>query len=100
MSNEPTDGLASYQSTKIVKAGEITEVVPLGCYVKEANGDGLLRRFPDGMTARYTPVVGDFWIVYPDGYQSLSPRKAFVEGYVSHEITGAEAIQHNPDLGT
>lgn len=78
---EPTDGLASYQSTKIVKAGEITEVVAAGCYVKEANGDGVLRIFEDGMTARYTPVVGDFWIVYPDGYESLSPRKAFVEGY-------------------
>lgn len=79
---EPTDGLASYQSTKIVKAGEITEVVTAGCYVKEANGDAVLRIFEDGMTVRYTPVVGDFWVVYPnDGYQSLSPRKAFVEGY-------------------
>lgn len=32
--------------------------------------------------ARYTPVAGDFFVVYEDGYQSISPRKAFVEGYV------------------
>jgi hypothetical protein len=38
------------------------------------------------MTVRYTPVAGDFWIVYPDGYQSLSPRKAFVEGYVRADL--------------
>lgn len=31
--------------------------------------------------ARYKPVVGDFYVVYADGYKSLSPRKAFLEGY-------------------
>jgi hypothetical protein len=82
MSKEPTDGLATYQSIKIVKAGEITEVLVAGCYVKEANGDGILRMFEDGMTVRYTPVVGDFWVVYDDGYQSISPKAAFKTGYV------------------
>jgi hypothetical protein len=80
--SEPTGGLAEYQSIKIVKAGEITDVVPAGCYVKDANGDGVLRIFPDGMTARYQPVVGDFWVVYDDGYQSISPKAAFDAGYV------------------
>ena len=36
--SEPTDGLQQFQSVKRVLAGEITEVVPAGCYVKEANG--------------------------------------------------------------
>lgn len=31
--------------------------------------------------ARYAPIQGDFYVVYADGYKSLSPRKAFVEGY-------------------
>jgi hypothetical protein len=35
-----------------------------------------------GMTARYFPVPGDFYVVYePDGYESISPRKAFLDGY-------------------
>lgn len=35
--------------------------------------------------ARYTPVEGDFLVVYEDGYKSFSPRKAFVEGYTLAE---------------
>jgi hypothetical protein len=35
------------------------------------------------MTARYTPKVGDYWVVYDgDGYQSISPHEAFLAGYV------------------
>jgi hypothetical protein len=82
--SEPTGGLQEFQSIKKVLAGEITEVVTAGCYVHEADGTPVLRFFPDGMTARYQPVVGDFWVIYPgsDGYQSISPRKAFLDGYV------------------
>mgnify|MGYP001599851698 CR=1 FL=1 len=81
--NIPTNDMQQYRSIKTVLAGEIVEVVPAGCYVRERNGDSVLRPFLPNMTARYQPVVGDFWIVYPDGYQSISPRTAFVEGYVS-----------------
>ena len=80
--SEPTTGLGEYQSIKRVLAGEITEVVEAGCYVREADGTGILRIYPENMTARYTPVVGDFWVVYEDGYQSISPRTAFLDGYV------------------
>lgn len=31
---------------------------------------------------RYMPVPGDFIVQYADGYWSVSPRKAFVEGYI------------------
>ena len=83
--SEPTNELATYRSVKKVLAGQITEVVPAGCYVQ--NGDGetsTLRIYPENMTARYTPVVGDFWVVYegPDAYQSISPREAFETGYM------------------
>ncbi len=35
----------------------------------------------DPMLVRYSPLQRDFYVVYKDGYQSLSPRKAFIEGY-------------------
>lgn len=36
---------------------------------------------PAEMFSRYEPVPGDLYVVYADGYQSFSPRKAFFEGY-------------------
>ncbi len=30
---------------------------------------------------RYQPKPGDYYVVYDDGYKSLSPAKAFEEGY-------------------
>ena len=33
------------------------------------------------MFVRYTPVPGDYYVVYEDGYASFSPRQAFEEGY-------------------
>jgi len=33
------------------------------------------------MFARYMPVSGDYYVVYDDGYASISPRKPFEEGY-------------------
>ena len=36
---------------------------------------------PLNMFIRYIPKPGDFYVVYEDGYQSFSPRKAFLEGY-------------------
>lgn len=33
------------------------------------------------MFIRYTPVPGDYYVVYDDGYKSISPAKAFEEGY-------------------
>jgi hypothetical protein len=80
---EPTNTLARYQSIKQVSAGEITEIVEAGCYVRDADGTATLRTYPPGMTARYTPKVGDYWVVYDgDGYQSISPRDAFLSEYV------------------
>jgi len=33
------------------------------------------------MFARYTPVPGDYYVVYDDGFASISPRQAFEAGY-------------------
>lgn len=34
-----------------------------------------------GFFSRYMPVEGSYYVVYSDGYASLSPAKAFEEGY-------------------
>lgn len=36
---------------------------------------------PESAVVRYRPQPGDFLVVYEDGYQSFSPRKAFLEGH-------------------
>jgi hypothetical protein len=84
---ESFPNISSWQSIKVVSAGEITEVVPAGCYVKTArDGETVLLTYPDEkMTARYGPQIGDFWVIYPDGYQAISPREPFITGYVSKE---------------
>ena len=33
------------------------------------------------VVSRYMPVPGDYLVVYEDGYRSISPAKAFEEGY-------------------
>lgn len=39
------------------------------------------------MLVRYVPVIGDYLVVYEDGYVSFSPAKAFEEGYTRMEST-------------
>ena len=34
-----------------------------------------------GVVTRYMPVAGDYLVVYEDGYRSISPAKAFEDGY-------------------
>ena len=90
---EPTSGLARFQPIKQVSAGEIVELVEAGAYVREADGTSVLRIFPKNITPLYQPKVGDFWVVYDgDGYQSVSPREAFLAGYVEYKpLNGDEA---------
>lgn len=33
------------------------------------------------VVARYLPMPGDYYVVYDDGYKSISPAKAFEDGY-------------------
>lgn len=72
-----------YKSHKTVRALEIKAVVPdhgrtRVDFVEEGHLSHILE---PAMMARYTPVAGDYYVVYDDGYHSLSPRKAFLDGY-------------------
>lgn len=70
--------LPRWQSHKTVHAVKIVKV----------DGDRIIVEGPyapikaaTNMFARYMPVPGDYYVVYDDGYASISPRKAFEEGY-------------------
>lgn len=75
--------LPRYQSHKQVCALKIAGMTAL-------REDTLELRFDDGyasivipavMVARHFPVIGDYYVIYDDGYASLSPAKAFENGY-------------------
>ena len=36
---------------------------------------------PEHFCARSIPEVGDYYVIYSDGYESFSPAKVFEEGY-------------------
>jgi len=78
-----------YQSHKKVKATQIIEAEHYWAE-RSPNGrrgititrdDGMVEELRDAMIARYIPVVGDYLVEYEDGYRSISPKKAFEEGY-------------------
>jgi hypothetical protein len=88
------DGIATmpwpeYESHKVVRAARIVRI-------HEPDGHNTTRLFevqpePDDLTWEvFLPsvpamgeraAVGDFAVLYPDGFRSISPAKAFEEGY-------------------
>lgn len=88
--------MKSYVSHKVVQAAQIIAVV------REIRPDGDTYLTLEGgqsfqadhkMTVRYTPQVGDYLVVYADGYTSISPKEAFEAGYRPQEkMTFGDAI--------
>lgn len=70
-----------YVSHKKVWALEIDKVIGHDLTFRE-KGYAKMTCAPE-MFSRYTPIPGDFYVVYVDGYKSFSPRKALLEGYKS-----------------
>lgn len=87
--DEPTPTWRSYVSHKRVKAARIERVEMGAGYVARIHLEGGLTMgpgchvpFPENFFARYTPVAGDYVVLYPDDdYKSLSPKAAFEGGY-------------------
>lgn len=69
-----------YVSHKRVRAGIITAVNPHSLTVM-GHSECVEVPIVAAMTVRYTPVPGDMLVIYADGYSSISPRKAFEDGY-------------------
>lgn len=83
--------MQTYQSYKRVKAAKIVEIVsseiertPNGKREMHVRLEGCenVRVLRGDILARYLPVVGDYLVEYEDGYRSISPKKAFEEGYM------------------
>lgn len=75
-----------YKSHKIIRAAVIKSLHDDGPggekFFWVDPGTGELERFAPteiGMMDRVT--VGDYAMLYPDGFRSVSPKKAFEEGY-------------------
>ena len=74
--------LQKYQSHKVVRAAKIVQVNADNTMELEVRPGMIVAVTPaEKMFARYRPVAGDFYVVYEDGFASISPRAAFEEGY-------------------
>jgi len=80
--------LADWKCHKVVKAGKIIMLPmerdgqPIGpVVVQDANGADCGVDMPATAFARGWPSVGDYIVIYEDGYKSWSPAKAFEDGY-------------------
>lgn len=85
-----TANLPRWQSHKIVHAAPIVkiegDIITLDVGLPGGHDD--VRAAPK-MFERYRPVPGDYYVVYDDGYASISPKKAFEEGYHRAPAAGA-----------
>jgi hypothetical protein len=70
-----------YVSHKEVEAYEIARYCPVpgGYEVTFVGGRSAVHKA--SVFDRYTPTKGDFLVIYADGYVSVSPRTAFLDGY-------------------
>jgi hypothetical protein len=85
MTTPAGQAMPQYQSHKVVWAIEIAAAEPGASEgtTKITPKDSYYTPFevPNEVVARYAPEPGDFFLTYADGYQSISPAKAFTEGY-------------------
>lgn len=88
--------LRTYRCHKIVQAGEIKSLEQQEgsdgktATVRHAVLEDGSRYGSKELFARGTPAVGDFIVIYDDGYVSWSPRKAFLDGYSPIDLTGGD----------
>lgn len=81
--------LADWRCHKAVKAGKIIIHLPIRetasgkwlVTVEDVNGEAASVEMPADAFARGEPKLGDYVVLYEDGYKSWSPAKAFEDGY-------------------
>jgi hypothetical protein len=98
----------NYLCHKRVKAARITDV-QTGPVAPQFGSHGVTRLVYgdasiDGeeatkMCLRGTPNVGDYLVEYEDGYRSVSPKKAFEEGYSLLERQESNVLSFGASLG-
>lgn len=78
------------QALEIIAVGGFMTNLDTGAVTRPLQfSDGSERKLPLQMFARYVPQMGDFLVRYEDGYESFSPRKAFLDGYTREEAIEA-----------
>jgi len=64
-----------------VEPAEPTVADPAALGTKITLDTGSVVTATSAMTARMTPVPGDYWVIQSDGYQYLNPRQVFLRKY-------------------
>lgn len=92
MNDSPGLELPRYRSHKTVHALQIKQAMRNN--VRD-NTEGVTLVFEDArympqpvkhdVCVRYWPRPGDYFVVYEDGYQSISPKAAFEAGYTKDD---------------
>lgn len=72
------ESLPKYKCHKVVRAAEIQGVSLTG--LLHLKNIGNVQMSLDWLD-KHKPIVGGYFVIYEDGYQSYSPKKAFEEGY-------------------
>ncbi len=101
--------LALYTCHKVVRAVKVVEVHDLGTgegddnlpLVTVVSVSGYRQRLRLPLPPQYnkgTLVPGCYYVVYEDGYSSISPAKAFEEGYTLSDVQSASiSVTLGPD---
>lgn len=72
----------SHKKVWALKIASASEEDSTGMYTLEIADPGYaLVKVEAAVVSRYFPQPGDYLVVYEDGYRSISPAKAFEEGY-------------------
>lgn len=69
-----------------VTAFKITEVYRHADNYVVALENGDSKYLNTTLTARYTPVVGDYFVTQEDGYEYINPKDVFERKYSSTEL--------------
>jgi hypothetical protein len=85
----PPEGplLALYQSHRVVQAAKINAVDGQTISLESATVPSVTAA--ENMFARYTPVPGDYYIRYEDGYVSICPGAQFEAAYTPYTPAAA-----------
>lgn len=75
-----TTSWPKYESHKIVQAMPITDITPDGVVLVGVTHEPFYPTEP-AMAAR--AEVGGYAVLYADGFKSVSPKKAFEDGYTA-----------------
>lgn len=73
--------LEEYECHKHVRAAQIVHIVGDVITIEGPNDFRATFTAEPVLFSRYRPVIGDWYVVYEDGYESFSPKKAFEDGY-------------------